>query len=1089
MSIRHLVFIIIITILLSTALFADTTYVSGFVSGRWSADNSPYLVTDNLHVQRDSTLIIEPGVSVIFTGHYKLYIDTSATFKAVGSEYDSIIFTALDTVFTDSSGGFAGIRIDHAIDDACSLVYCRIEYANSFGDWPDNDGGGLFCYGTDLVFVNNNIIRNFAGREGGGAIFWYCNPIIVSNTFAYNVGTTRGGGLTLRYSLKTEPDLHVKKNIFHNNSTYTGGGIFFGDSHPTFVNNLIFDNVATRGGGVQCVHGHPRMINNTIARNRAEQGSGFVCSWNSMPVILNNIINNDTTDGVSEIYLQYVEDHPCTTHFFYNNIDVSSYDSDSAAGIINWEEGNFPGNPMLDGHTLHLTPGSPCIDAGAELILDPATDSSLFAPLVDFEGNPRPLGDGWDVGAFEFEPGIEVDTLPPCISWGYPREGLTGVPIDTSGTVDICGACGGGYETWVDSSSISVHYSPLTEPTYSIALPFELEVIRCMGYQVSFSFAEYPLPYDMDIELCVEVYDIAGNPASECIIFHTATLESTFVCGEVFGRWTADHSPYFVDCELHVPTDSSLIIEPGCSVIFLGHYKFCVDSNALFKAIGTEEDSIIFTAIDTLLTDSTGGHHGIRFNYCADVCSLVYCKIEYGNANDGIDTLNSPNDCGGAIRAFYSCISISHCKICHNFASVSGGAIDCWHSDFIIEENLIMLNHTDRLGGAFAGVGASSALITKNIIANNSASIAGGLECDFHIGSEVSIINNLIKNNSAVNEGGGLRVIHSDVYIKGNVVVGNSSGYCGGGIELYNSDGEVTSNLISNNITEQYGGGICISNASARIANNIIINNLAEWDGGGIYCDVHVGSVLINNTIYGNTADRLGGGLYCWSLANLTIANTIFENNDDPEGNEIYIENRDTDYPCSLYISHCVIDPLDCYIESGAGIILWDSGNIEDDPLFDDDSLFHLAEGSPCIDAGTEFVISPWGDTVYAPYEDFEGDPRPQCEGWDIGADESPFSDITEKQSTLPTDWSLTAYPNPFNAEISIYYDVPRLSNVKITINNILGECVSTIVDEGKMAGSYVARWQADENTPSGVYFCRLNSGETQKTKKILLLR
>ena len=97
----------------------------------------------------------------------------------------------------------------------------------------------------------------------------------------------------------------------------------------------------------------------------------------------------------------------------------------------------------------------------------------------------------------------------------------------------------------------------------------------------------------------------------------------TFVSGAVSGVWDSTGSPFYVTDSVCVPTGDSLRIGPGVEVIFQGHYKFCVDSNAVLKAIGTAADSIIFTAEDTLmfhfipyytdLVDSiTGGHYGIR---------------------------------------------------------------------------------------------------------------------------------------------------------------------------------------------------------------------------------------------------------------------------------------------------------------------------------------------------------------------------------------------------------------------------------------------------------------------------------------------
>ena len=66
--------ILIIFLFLTIFAFADTTYVSGNVNGTWTADESPYIVTNNLVLQPADTLSISPGVEVLFNGNYRFDI-------------------------------------------------------------------------------------------------------------------------------------------------------------------------------------------------------------------------------------------------------------------------------------------------------------------------------------------------------------------------------------------------------------------------------------------------------------------------------------------------------------------------------------------------------------------------------------------------------------------------------------------------------------------------------------------------------------------------------------------------------------------------------------------------------------------------------------------------------------------------------------------------------------------------------------------------------------------------------------------------------------------------------------------------------
>jgi len=93
-----------------------------------------------------------------------------------------------------------------------------------------------------------------------------------------------------------------------------------------------------------------------------------------------------------------------------------------------------------------------------------------------------------------------------------------------------------------------------------------------------------------------------------------------------------------------------------------------------------------------------------------------------------------------------------------------------------------------------------------------------------------------------------------------------------------------------------------------------------------------------------------------------------------------------------------------------------------------------------------------------------------------------------------PTTFELSQnFPNPFNPETKIQYQLPEAGDVTIRIFDVLGREVRTLVDERKEAGFHVATWNARNNNglqvSSGIYYYRIISGGNHETKKMLLLK
>ena len=438
----------------------------GYVSGTWSYVGTPYFIGGEITIQTDSTLIIEPGVQVIFTGHYKFNI--LGRLLAIGSETDSIYFTINDTTgFSNidiDDGGWHGIRFDNtpASNDSSKIVYCKIQYGKAIGEGHDRYGGAIYIRNFSKLFIssnkieknisefygcaiycrysspiikNNIIVNNSSDLAGHGISLWYSNAIIKGNIISNNYGdgicSTHDSNPTIINNLITNnyrngiscSDALINNNIINYNN---GTGINCGSGNIIITNNVITDNYGYCGGGIRLYKGdNILIINNTIVNNSAEiSGGGIYCSGSS-PDVINNIIWFNISDSINnQIYIKDYYDqaqgilYESDPNFYYCDIQggIDDFVFGSGVSYDGIYENNIDADPLFidpfndDYHFLSI---SPCIDAGT-----PDT-TGLYLPPWDLDGNERIWdgnGDGIaiiDMGCYEYgAPPVGVDDTP-----------------------------------------------------------------------------------------------------------------------------------------------------------------------------------------------------------------------------------------------------------------------------------------------------------------------------------------------------------------------------------------------------------------------------------------------------------------------------------------------------------------------------------------------------------------------------------------------------------------------------------------------------------------------------------------------------
>ena len=551
----------------------------------------------------------------------------------------------------------------------------------------------------------------------------------------------------------------------------------------------------------------------------------------------------------------------------------------------------------------------------------------------------------------------------------------------------------------------------------------------------------------------------------------TSVSEAVEVSGDVWGVWDSTMNPIVVIGELRVPEDSSLYIGPGCYIEFQGYYALTLDTSAAFiRAIGTEEDSIVFTSAFGRVWN------GIDI-FCADsICVFSYCVLEKASTSEDYS--------GGAIYCELTDLDVRHCRITNNraYQGMGGGIFVDWGEVFLSDN--IISNNFSAFGGSGLGSYGGNIAIINNLFENDTTYYPLGGEMSGSIGctgcSLLTFKNNTIKNNLSYSVGA-VRLSSSIASITNNVVINNlgwtgrsgfwitiedsgtvafneithngsvnSGGFRGSGITLFGWNVDVNNNLLAFNKTGSSAGGFYIVGTNIKLINNIIAYNRA-YNGGGIYIDntsTQIPNILTNNIIWGNVAD------YNPQIYN--VANKPLE------------------------VSYCDVE------DGWPGV-----GNIDIDPLFRDTANgdFHLMStfcgdpyDSPCIDVGDPALLDSLLDC------DWGLGFLPSDMGA-YGGGDSAMQAADDYQPPLPIEPVLLQnYPNPFNSATTIEFALPEAGEVSLTIYDILGREVLRPVRGYKEAGRHSVTVDMDR-AASGFYFYILSTEKTRISRTMVLIK
>lgn len=397
------------------------TYVqSGNVTGHWTIDSHPYIVTGDITVPDGQTLTIDPGVWVKFTDRIHFKVEGAVVAAGDSCNTGCIVFTAANP---DLGWGHIVFDGTTASNPASVFRHCIFEYGSAPSpvpySSPDNSGGAIGMRNYDSVIIENCLFHHnralFNGEftaSGGAIALWNSSPEIRNCVFSSNSANWAGGITCYSSSSPTIANCLFYRNTSLKNTLDGGGAILIStDSDPILLNNTFVDNHSNfKGGAIEIYAGsEPDLINNIFWGNTAPQNSQIFISSNNCNV---DIKYNNIEGGLAGI-----GPFGIGTGVYENNIDADPEFADVLA--LNYQ----------------LSEGSPCIDAGIPDV------TGLNLPPYDLLGNVR-IWDGGsgllrvDMGAYEFDAplftGIHQRFIENSYAHitGFPNPFFTGITIE-----------------------------------------------------------------------------------------------------------------------------------------------------------------------------------------------------------------------------------------------------------------------------------------------------------------------------------------------------------------------------------------------------------------------------------------------------------------------------------------------------------------------------------------------------------------------------------------------------------------------------------------------------------------------------------
>jgi len=405
----------------------DITFSGKALTVRGQEPNDPAVVADTIIDCQGGGLATHYAIGAVRNGETRLTLAGLTITKGVdvfaggAVRCEEADLDAINCVFRDNQIDSWGGAI-YCRDNRVRLIGCtftgnvsktlrggavrcersRVEVTNC--TFENNTGSALDT--TDCqVTVTGSAFQQNKGQEGGAIrsnadADGYATSLNVTQcSFTANSAGANGGAL-YNHSLPAT----INACWFTSNAAnQDGGAIYNYRSSPTIASCLFVANGARQaGGGVGNLYqSSPTIVNCTFVSNEAEGGGAVAAKGGSSPLLSHCILWDNTASQGPSVFLGRYTWSPVQTasaRIEYSNVEGARDGAYLESGCdLQWAAGNISTDPLFSSPTnvdYHLSPDSPCIDAG-DAKYNPKTGDT------DLDGRLRLVGPAVDMGAFE----------------------------------------------------------------------------------------------------------------------------------------------------------------------------------------------------------------------------------------------------------------------------------------------------------------------------------------------------------------------------------------------------------------------------------------------------------------------------------------------------------------------------------------------------------------------------------------------------------------------------------------------------------------------------------------------------------------